>query len=141
MKKNLFIGATALLTVLSCGEDRDDDNTQEATISQKIVGTWAITKKENNGVIVPASNPCQNHGNFVFNSDKKLYENYNSVVNNNCVTDTDNFTYTIDESSKKITTKNSYGDQLVYTVSNLTDNEMVLINIEGNDSIKYTFKK
>lgn len=140
MKKTLFIVAAALLTVLSCGEDRDD-NTQEATINQKIVGTWTITKKESNDVNVPASLPCQNHGNFVFNADKKLYENYNSVVNNNCVTDTDNFTYTIDENSKKITTKNSYGDQLVYTVSNLTDTGMVLTNVEGSDTTKYTFSK
>lgn len=140
MRKSLLIGTAILLTTISCGEDRDD-NTQQATLSQKIVGTWTITKKESNGVNIPASNPCQNHGNFVFHADKKLYENYNSVVNNNCVTETDNYTYTIDENSSKVTAKNSYGDQLVYTVSNLTDNAMVLTNVEGSDTTKYTFSK
>ena len=141
MKKFLLVGISLLLTTLSCGEDRDDDNSQQSTLSQKIVGTWTITKKESNGINVPSSNPCQNQGNFVFNADKKLYENYNSVVNNTCVTDTDNNTYTVDETSNKITTKNSYGDQLVYAVSNLTDNEMVLTNVEGSDITKYTFSK
>ena len=141
MKKFLLVGITLLLTTLSCGEDRDDENTQQTTLSQKIVGNWTITKKESNGVNVPASNPCQNHGNFVFNADKKLYENHNSVVNNNCVTDTDNYTYIVDENSNKVTAKNSYGDQMIYVVSNLTDNGMVLTNVEGSDTIKYTFSK
>ena len=35
MKRNLFLGAIASLMLLSCGEDRDDDNTQQNTISQK----------------------------------------------------------------------------------------------------------
>ena len=141
MKKNLILGATALLTTISCGEDRDENNSQESTLSQKIVGNWTITKKESNGVNVPASNPCQNHGNFVFNADKKLYENHNSVVNNSCVTDTDNYTYIVDETSNKVTAKNPYGDQMIYTVSNLTDNGMVLTNVEGSDTTKYTFSK
>ena len=141
MKKFLLVGITLLLTTLSCGEDRDDENTQQTTLSQKIVGNWTITKKESNGVNVPASNPCQNHGNFVFNADKKLYENYNSVVNNSCVTDTDNYTYIVDETSNKVTAKNPYGDQMIYTVSNLTDNGMVLTNVEGSDTTKYTFSK
>ena len=85
--------------------------------------------------------PCQNLGNFVFSSDKKLAENHNSVVNNNCVTDTDNYTYIVDETSNKVTAKNSYGDQMIYTVSSLTDNGMVLTNVEGSDTIKYTFSK
>lgn len=141
MKKILFLSTLSLLTVLSCGEDRDDDNTTQETLSQKIVGTWTITKKENNGTNIPPQNPCSNHGNFVFNTDKKLYENYNSNVSGNCVMDTDNYTYTIDENSKKITTKNSYGDQMIYTISNFTDNSMVLTNVEGNETIKYTFSK
>lgn len=141
MKKLLFLGFVASLTLSSCGEDREDNNTQQATLSQKIVGTWTITKKESNGVNVPASNPCQNLGNFIFNADKKLYENHNSVVNNNCTTETDNYTYTIDETANKVTAKNSYGDQLVYTVSNLTNNSMVLTNVEGSDTTKYTFSK
>ena len=141
MKKFLLVGITLLLTTLSCGEDRDDENTQQTTLSQKIVGNWTITKKESNGVNVPASNPCQNHGNFVCNADKKLYENHNSVVNNSCVTDTDNYTYIVDETSNKVTAKNPYGDQMIYTVSNLTDNGMVLTNVEGSDTTKYTFSK
>ena len=141
MKKFLLVGITLLLTTLSCGEDRDDENTQQTTLSQKIVGNWTITKKESNGVNVPASNPCQNHGNFVFNADKKLYENHNSVVNNSCVTDTDNYTYIVDETSNKVTAKNPYGDQMIYTVSNLTDNGMVLTNLEGSDTTKYTVSK
>ena len=141
MKKFLLVGITLLLTTLSCGEDRGDENTQQTTLSQKIVGNWTITKKESNGVNVPASNPCQNHGNFVFNADKKLYENHNSVVNNSCVTDTDNYTYIVDETSNKVTAKNPYGDQMIYTVSNLTDNGMVLTNVEGSDTTKYTFSK
>ena len=141
MKKFLLVGITLLLTTLSCGEDRDNENTQQTTLSQKIVGNWTITKKESNGVNVPASNPCQNHGNFVFNADKKLYENHNSVVNNSCVTDTDNYTYIVDETSNKVTAKNPYGDQMIYTVSNLTDNGMVLTNVEGSDTTKYTFSK
>lgn len=141
MKKFLLVGITLLLTTLSCGEDRDDENTQQTTLSQKIVGNWTITKKESNGVNVPASNPCQNLGNFIFNADKKLYENHNSVVNNSCVTDTDNYTYIVDETSNKVTAKNPYGDQMIYTVSNLTDNGMVLTNVEGSDTTKYTFSK
>ena len=49
MKKFLLVGITLLLTTLSCGEDRDDENTQQTTLSQKIVGNWTITKKETNG--------------------------------------------------------------------------------------------
>ncbi|AZI56087.1 hypothetical protein EIB75_12830 [Epilithonimonas vandammei] len=79
--------------LLSCGEDRDDDNTQQNTISQKIVGTWTIVKKESNGTNVSASLPCTNLGNFVFGSDFKLSENHSSVVNSNCFTDSDNYTF------------------------------------------------
>ena len=141
MRKLLLVAMTMSLTAISCGEDRDENTTQQPTLSQKIVGTWKITKKESNGVNIPASNPCQNLGNFVFSSDKKLAENHNSVVNNNCVTDTDNYTYIVDENSNKVTAKNSYGDQMIYVVSNLTDNGMVLTNEEGSDTIKYTFSK
>ena len=141
MRKLLLVAMTMSLTAISCGEDREDNSTQQPTLSQKIVGTWKITKKESNGVNIPASNPCQNLGNFVFSSDKKLAENHNSVVNNNCVTDTDNYTYIVDENSNKVTAKNSYGDQMIYVVSNLTDNGMVLTNVEGSDTIKYTFSK
>ncbi|MBB5334892.1 lipocalin-like domain-containing protein [Chryseobacterium koreense] len=141
MKKLLFFGLISSLTMFSCGEDREDDTTQQVTLSQKIIGTWTISKKESNGAIIPAQNPCTNHGNFVFNSDKKLYENYKSNVNGNCVTDTDSHTYTIDENSQMITAKNSYGDEMIYTVSNLTDKEMVLTNIEGSDITKYSFTK
>ena len=141
MRKLLLVAMTMSLTAISCGEDRDEDTNQQPTLSQKIVGTWKITKKESNGVNIPASNPCQNLGNFVFSSDKKLAENHNSVVNNNCVTDTDNYTYIVDENSNKVTAKNSYGDQMIYVVSNLTDNGMVLTNVEGSDTIKYTFSK
>ena len=141
MKKFLFLSTLSLLTVLSCGEDRDDDNTTQETLSQKIIGTWTITKKENNGTNIPPQNPCLNHGNFVLNTDKKLYENYNSNVSGNCVTDTDNYNYAIDENSKKITATNSYGDQMIYTISNFTDNSMVLTNVEGSETIKYTFSK
>lgn len=141
MRKLLLVAMTMSLTAISCGEDRDENTTQQPTLSQKIVGTWKITKKESNGVNIPASNPCQNLGNFVFSSDKKLAENHNSVVNNNCVTDTDNYTYIVDENSNKVTAKNSYGDQMIYTVSSLTDNGMVLTNVEGSDTIKYTFSK
>lgn len=141
MRKLLLVAMTMSLTAISCGEDRDENTTQQPTLSQKIVGTWKITKKESNGVNIPASNACQNLGNFVFSSDKKLAENHNSVVNNNCVTDTDNYTYIVDENSNKVTAKNSYGDQMIYAVSNLTDNGMVLTNVEGSDTIKYTFSK
>lgn len=141
MRKLLLVAMTMSLTAISCGEDRDENRTQQPTLSQKIVGTWKITKKESNGVNIPASNPCQNLGNFVFSSDKKLAENHNSVVNNNCVTDTDNYTYIVDENSNKVTAKNSYGDQMIFAVSNLTDNGMVLTNVEGSDTIKYTFSK
>ena len=141
MRKLLLVAMTMSLTAISCGEDRDENTTQQPTLSQKIVGTWKITKKESNGVNIPASNPCQNLGNFVFSSDKKLAENHNSVVNNSCVTDTDNYTYIVDETSNKVTAKNPYGDQMIYTVSNLTDNGMVLTNLEGSDTTKYTFSK
>ena len=93
MKRNLLLGAIASLMLLSCGEDRDDDNKQQNTISQKIVGTWTIVKKESNGINVPTSPPCTNLGNFVFGSDFKLSENHSSVVNSNCFTDSDNYTF------------------------------------------------
>ena len=127
--------------LLSCGEDRDDDNKQQNTISQKIVGTWTIVKKESNGTNVPTSPPCTNLGNFVFGSDFKLSENYASVVNSNCFTDSDNYTYSVDENNKKITTKNVQNDVLVYTISSLSDKELILLNIEGSDATKYTFRK
>ena len=141
MKRNLFFGAIASLMLLSCGEDRDDDNTQQNTISQKIVGTWTIVKKESNGTNVPASLPCLNLGNFVFDSNNKLFENHNSVVNNNCITDTDNYTFTVDENNKKITAKNTQNDVLIYSVSSLSENELVLVNSEGSNTTKYTFSK
>lgn len=116
MKRNLFLGAIASLMLLSCGEDRDDDNKQQNTISQKIVGTWTIVKKESNGTNVPTSPPCTNLGNFVFGSDFKLSENYASVVNSNCFTDSDNYTYSVDENIKKITAKNVQNEMLVYSI-------------------------
>ena len=141
MKKNLILGATALLTTISCGEDREDNTNQQATLSQKIVGTWTIVKKESNGTNVPASLPCLNLGNFVFDSNNKLFENHNSVVNNNCITDTDNYTFTVDENNKKITAKNTQNDVLIYSVSSLSENELVLVNSEGSNTTKYTFSK
>lgn len=59
----------------------------------------------------------------------------------NCVRDSDNYTYSVDENSKKITTKNAQNDVLVYTISNLSDKELILINTVGNDTTKYTFSK
>jgi hypothetical protein len=141
MKRNLFLGAIASLMLLSCGEDRDDDNTQQNTISQKIVGTWTIVKKESNGTNVSASLPCTNLGNFVFGSDFKLSENHSSVVNSNCFTDSDNYTYSVDENNKKITTKNVQNDVLVYTISSLSDKELTLLNTEDGDTTKYTLTK
>ena len=140
MKRNLFLGATVLFSLLSCGSDRDD-NTQQNSTSQKIVGTWTIIKKESNGANVSATLPCANLGNFVFGSDKKLHENHNAVVSNNCVADTDSYNYSIDEINKKITAKNAQNDVLVYIISSLSDNEMVLVNTEGSDTTKYTFNK
>lgn len=141
MKRNLLLGAIASLMFLSCGKDRDEDNTQQNTISQKIIGTWTIVKKESNGTNVPASLPCPNFGNFVFGSDYKLSENLSSVVNNNCVTDSDSYTYSVDENSKKITAKNQQNDVLAYVVSSLSDKELILLNTEGSDTTKYTFSK
>ena len=141
MLKNIWIGAIALLAVSSCGEDRDEDTTEQTTISKKIVGTWTIIKKESNGTNIPASSPCSNLGNFVFDSNNKLYENHNSVVNNNCITDTDNYIYSVDENNKKITAKNAQNDVLIYSVSNLSENEFVFFFLEGSDTTKYTFSK
>ena len=141
MLKNIWIGAIALLAVSSCGEGRDEDNAVQTEISKKIVGTWTIVKKESNGTNVPASLPCLNLGNFVFNSNNKLFENHNSVVNNNCITDTDNYTFTVDENNKKITAKNTQNDVLIYSVSSLSENELVLVNSEGSNTTKYTFSK
>lgn len=141
MLKNIWIGAIALLAVSSCGEDRDEDNAVQTKISEKIVGTWTIVKKESNGTTVPASLPCLNLGNFVFDSNNKLFENHNSVVNNNCITDTDNYTFSVDENNKKITAKNTQNDVLIYSVSSLSENELVLVNSEGSDTTKYTFSK
>ena len=141
MLKNIWIGAIALLAVSSCGEDRDDDTTEQTTISKKIVGTWTIVKKESNGTNVPASLPCLNLGNFLFDYNNKLFENHNSVVTNNCITDTDNYTFSVDENNKKITAKNTQNDVLIYVVSSLSENELVLVNSEGSDTTKYTFSK
>ncbi len=139
--RKFLLGATILLTAISCGEDRAENTTQQSSLSQKIVGTWTITKKETNGSTIPVSQPCTNHGFFVFSSDKKLSENYKSATNNNCMTYTDNYNYVIDETAKKITASNSLGDNMVYTISNLTDSEMILTNVDGSDTVKYTFSK
>lgn len=141
MKINLFFGTAVVFMLLSCGEDRDEDTTVQTTISKKIVGTWTIVKKESNGTNVPASLPCLNLGNFVFDSNNKLFENHNSAVNNNCITDTDNYTFSVDENNKKITAKNAQNDVLIYTVSSLSENELILVNKEGSDITKYTLKK
>lgn len=141
MRKILFFGGIILLSLLSCGDDRSEDNTQPTATTQNIIGTWTISKKESNGINIPSTAPCQNHGSFIFKADKNLFENYNSVLNNNCVINTDNFTYTIDESAKKITTKNTQNDQTVYTISKITNTELILINTEGSDTTKYTFTK
>ena len=141
MKRKLFLGAITLYMLQACGEDRDEDNAVISTISQKIIGTWTIVKKESNGTNVPASLPCSNLGNFVFEPDKKLFENHNSVVNNNCVTDTDTYTYSVDENSKKITAKNTQNDVLIYAIKSLSDNELILVNTEANDVIQYTLSK
>lgn len=63
MLEKIRIGAIALLAVSSCGEDRDEDTTEQTTISEKIVGTWT-PEKESNGTTVPASLPCLNLGNL-----------------------------------------------------------------------------
>lgn len=52
MKRNLLLRAITSLILLSCGEDRNEDNTEQNTISQKIIGTWIIVKKESNGTNV-----------------------------------------------------------------------------------------
>lgn len=141
MKRNLFLGVATLLMFLNCGEERDDDNARQNIISQKIIGTWTIVKKESNGTNVHASTPCPNLGNFIFDSNQNLLENYSSVVNNSCVTNTDSYKFTIDENIKKITTENSQNDVSVYTVSSLSDKELILVNTEGNDTTKYIFSK
>ena len=141
MKRKLFLGAITLYMLQACGEDRDEDNAVISTISQKIIGTWTIVKKESNGTNVPASLPCLNLGNFVFDSNNKLFENHNSVVNNHCITDTDNYTFSVDENNKKITAKNTQNDVLIYSVSSLSENELVLVNSEGSNTTKYTFSK
>lgn len=141
MKRKLFLGALPLFMLLSCGEDRDENNSQQNTINQQIIGTWTIVKKESNGNTIQVSSPCPNLGNFVFGTDKKLAENHRSVVNNNCVTDTDNYTYSVDENNKKITAKNTQNDILIYVVASLSENELVLVNTEGSDTTKYTFNK
>lgn len=141
MKRNLFLGAVTMFLLLSCGEDRDDDKAQQNTILQQIPGTWTITKKESNGVNVPSSTPCQNLGSFIFGTDMKLAENHRSVVNSNCVTDTDNYTYSVDENNKQITAKNTQNEIQTYVVSSLSSNELVLINTEGTDITKYIFTK
>jgi hypothetical protein len=142
MKKILLATAFMTLSLNSCRSENNEPQTEtQVTISQQIVGTWTITKKETNGVNIPPSSLCPNHGNFVFTTDKKLTENYNSNNGGSCSTDTDLSTYTIDENSKKITTKNSQNDVLIYNISTLTDNQLILINTEGSDTIKYTFSK
>lgn len=141
MRKNLFLGTVVLCVLLSCGEDRNDENNEQMTIGQKTIGTWTIVKKESNGTNITATLPCPNLGNFVFDSNNKLYENHSSVVKSNCITDTDNYTFAVDENSKKITTKNAQNDLLVYTISSLSDKELILLNTEGNDTTKYTFSK
>ena len=55
--------------------------------------------------------------------------------------DTDNYTYSVDENNKKITAKNALNDVLIYSVSSLSENELILLNSEGNDVTKYTFSK
>ena len=59
----------------------------------------------------------------------------------NCVRDSDNYTYSVDENNKKITAKNVQNDVLVYTISSLSDKELILLNMEGSDTTKYTFSK
>ena len=59
----------------------------------------------------------------------------------NCVRDSDNYTYSVDENNKKITGKNVQNDVLVYTISSLSDKELILFNTEGSDTTKYVFSK
>ena len=59
----------------------------------------------------------------------------------NCVRDSDNYTYSVDENNKKITAKNVQNDVLVYTISSLSDKELILFNTEGSDTTKYVFSK
>ncbi|MCW3168748.1 hypothetical protein OMO38_09465 [Chryseobacterium sp. 09-1422] len=136
MKRNLLLRAITSLVLLSCGEDRNEDNTQQNTISQKIIGTRIIVKKESNGISVPVLAPWENLGSFVFSSDQKLYENYSAVINNNCIVDTNSYSYSIDENGKKITTKNQQNDVLIYLILNVSDIELVLVNTEGSDTTK-----
>ncbi|REC69751.1 hypothetical protein DRF58_12240 [Epilithonimonas hispanica] len=49
--------------------------------------------------------------------------------------------FSVDENSKKITTKNAQNDVLVYTISSLSDKELILLNTEGGDTTKYTLTK
>lgn len=64
----------------------------------------------------------------MFDSNNKLLENHNSVVNNNCITDTDNYTFTVDENNKKITAKNTQNDVLIYRAKFGRKNELVCAN-------------
>ena len=59
----------------------------------------------------------------------------------NCVRDSDNYTYSVDENNKKITGKNVQNDVLVYTILSLSDKELILFNTEGSDTTKYVFSK
>ena len=42
---------------------------------------------------------------------------------------------------RKSQLKNAQNDVLVYTISSLSDKELILLNIEGSDATKYTFRK
>ena len=59
----------------------------------------------------------------------------------NCVRDSDNYTYSVDGNNKKITAKNVQNDVLVYTISSLSDKELILFNTEGSDTTNYVFSK
>ncbi len=141
MKGNLFLTTAALTLLLACGDDRNKDNVSTDTPSQKIIGTWTIVNKESNGINNIAALPCSALGSFVFSSDKKLQENYNTVVNNNCVTDTDSYMYSVDESNMRIIATNSQNDNVVYAISSLSDKVLILVNTEGTDTTKFTFNK
>ena len=59
----------------------------------------------------------------------------------NCHFCNSHYTFTVDENNKKITAKNTQNDVLIYSVSSLSENELVLVNSEGSDTTKYTFSK
>lgn len=118
----IIIVALMGIGVTSCGDDNDNDiNNNQVSISASIVGSWASAIQGKDYSILM----------FYANGTGTEYYGINSSDNS---AQTDNFSYTLNNSAKELTITYNYGETWKYKIQELTDQKLVLADIIDNET-------